>query len=58
MREWSRYYEASVLKFNALRSVYVNDGEAMLENVLKNLKLKSAADVVKQCGECCKVTLK
>lgn len=47
--EWVRYYNASLLKFGSLRAIYENDGEAMLENVLKALKLKTASDVVKNC---------
>jgi hypothetical protein len=49
--EWVRYYNASLLKFGSLRAIYKNDGPVMLENVLKALKLKTAADVVKGCDQ-------
>jgi hypothetical protein len=45
--EWVRYYQASHLKMNALHSVLKNDGEGMLDRVLKKLGLASASDVVK-----------
>lgn len=49
VNEWVRYYQAAILKFGALRAVYRNDGEKMLESVLEALKLQSASDVVKAC---------
>lgn len=45
--EWTRWYRASSLKMNALTAVLNNDGEQMLEKVLKGLGLVSASDVVK-----------
>lgn len=47
VEEWARWYKASLLKMNALTAVLVNDGEQMLEKVLKRLGLASASDVVK-----------
>ena len=49
IQEWVRHYNQCRLKMNALRSVIESDGEQMLEQVLKALKLKTAADVVKAC---------
>lgn len=47
LEEWVRCYRASLLKLNALQAVLENDGEQMLEKVLKRLGLASASDVVK-----------
>lgn len=48
--DWVRYYNISVLKFNALRAVHENDPR-LLEDVLKMLKLKTAGDVVRGCAD-------
>ena len=50
LNEWHRYYQASILKFNALRAVHQND-PALLEPLLKKLGFKTAADVVKACDD-------
>jgi hypothetical protein len=47
VEEWARWYKASLLKMNALTAVLNNDGEQMLEKVLKKLGLVSASDAVK-----------
>lgn len=52
VEEWVRHYNAAVLKFNALRAVLENDGQKMLERVLKKLGLESASDVVTRCDDC------
>ncbi len=51
IEEWARFYNASPLKFVALKAILVNDGAQMLEAVLKKLKLKTASDVVKECDD-------
>ena len=47
--EWVRFYKQSPLKYemNALIAVYKNDGEGMLQSVLKELGLLQSVDLVK-----------
>lgn len=47
--EWVRHYKVCNLKMNALLAVLENDGEKMLSDVLKEVGLASAVDVVKAC---------
>lgn len=47
IEEWVRHYKTCLLKMNALRAVLENDGEQMLQKVLKKLGLASALDLVK-----------
>lgn len=47
--EWVRYCKVAGLKMNALLAVLENDGERVLGEVLKQLGLESASDVVKAC---------
>lgn len=49
--EWIRHYEGCFRKMNALAAVLENDGEKMLQEVLKRLGLASASDVVKACKD-------
>lgn len=49
VEDWLRHYNVCLLKMNALRSVLENDGERILAEVLKRLKLSTAMDVVKAC---------
>lgn len=49
VEDWVRHFNVCLLKMNALRAVLENDGERMLSEVLKRLKLGTAMDVVKAC---------
>ncbi len=49
VEDWVRHYSVCLLKMNALQAVLANDGERVLQEVLKRLKLQSALDVVKAC---------
>ena len=51
VHEWVNHYNASLMKFNALKAVLANDGERILEKVLLTLGLQSASDVVKKCPD-------
>jgi hypothetical protein len=47
IEEWIRHYKSCHLKMNALQAILKNDGEQMLQKVLKKLGLASASDVIK-----------
>ena len=51
--DWVRLYRQSPLKYemNTLISVLKNDGEGMLREVLKALKLERSLDLVKEASE-------
>lgn len=52
IQEWVRFYKLSPLKYemNALLAVYKNDGEEMLQSVLKELGLLRSLDLVKDAA--------
>ena len=51
--DWVRYYRASPGRYEmrALIAVFENDGEKMLEEVLKELGLLSGVDLVKDAAK-------
>jgi len=50
VKDWVTFFKASPpgYKASALRAAYKNDGEKMLSLVLKELKIYTAVDLVKQ----------
>ena len=51
VEEWTDHFKSCRLKMNALSAVLQNDGERMLQQVMKRLGLGSALDVVKACKD-------
>lgn len=49
--EWVRYLKICALRSNGLLSILKNDGEKMLQDVLKALKLNTAMDLIKWLKE-------
>lgn len=48
--DWVRYYQASILKMNALQAVWANDPK-LTETVMDKLGLASRLDVLKACKD-------